>query len=118
MVDFRLFNHTALCGEANIFLFRIERYNRFNLFVLGNLNDIYNRPAARRPCRFGNLIPFNRVYPAAVGKEQYVVVRGADKHIFHKVLVLGLMGGYTHTAAVLSPVLAYGQALYVSRMGK
>ncbi len=43
-------------------------------------------------------------------------MRGADEHLFHKVLFLGFVSRYTLAAAVLCAVFGNGKALDVARM--
>ncbi len=88
-----------------------------NFFVLCNLDEVYNRPAARRTRRFRNFVSLNSIYPAAVAKQQQIVVRGAYEHFFHEVLFLGTVRRNALTAAVLRVVLGNGQTLYVARVG-
>ena len=88
-----------------------------DLFALVDLHEVDDRPAARLPLGFGDLVRLDGIHLAEGGEEEDIVVRGADEQVFDEVFVLHLMGGDAHAAAALRLVLGGGLALDVARMG-
>ena len=114
----RLFDESLLGRHDEVSaVTRIDGQDGGNLLARAQLDDIDDCSAARRTGGFGNVVALDGVHLAEVGKEQDVVVRRADEHLLHEVVLLGAVRRDAHAAAVLCAILGDGNALDVARMG-
>ena len=85
-----------------------------NLLIPFQLQEVHNRRSLGSPPGFGELIALLHIDLALGGEEQQIVMRGRDKHILHKILLLGGQAGDALAAPLLGPVVIAAGALDIA----
>ena len=88
-----------------------------DLLAAVELQEVDHSRSARRAAGLGNFVAAQLIDAAAVGEEQYRIVRGDDVHLLHIVLVARGRRHNALAAALLGAIGRFAQALDIAEVG-
>ena len=89
-----------------------------DLLILAQRHQVHRVGASGGTGTLGNVISFETEHPALVGKEHNRIMRGADKHLLHKILLPAGHSGDAPAAAALGLVGFHILPFHISIVGQ